>query len=108
MSKKALFQSLGITSLFHTEQTNGKLSAHLFMAPIDWESMTVDYDNMPTDGRWRLKTVRQGRTARTRAFLKDRHGFYKALIMERDRLSRKATEQGLQVEFFLPDFVERG
>lgn len=105
-SKKSLYNTLRINSLFHIEETTKEKRLFLFMAPLD-DDGNINYKALELfTGRCRLPTVRKARTARTRAYLKNRQLFMLAIKREVEQYQRKAGEQGKALVVSLPEWLQ--
>ena len=101
-SKKALYNSLKINSLFHIEETTKEKRLFLFMAPLDSDG-NIHYQAIELfTGRCRLPTVRKARTARTRAYLNNRQLFI--LAMQRELEQERA--KGHNVVVSVPEWCK--
>lgn len=88
-SKKSIYNTLKINSMFHKEQTTKETRLYLFMAPLDNEG-NINYQSIELfTGRCRLPTVRKARTARTRAYLNNQQLFVLAMQREIEQEQRK-------------------
>ena len=102
-SKKSLYNTLKINSLFHIEETTNEKRLYLFMAPLDSDG-NIHYKAIELfTGRCRLPTVRKARTARTRAYLNNKQLFMLAIKRELEQYQKQAREQGKGLVLSLPE-----
>ena len=105
-SKKSLYNTLKINSLFHIEETTKERRLYLFMAPLDNDG-NIHYQALGLfTGRCRHPSVRKARTARTRAYLNNRQLFMLAIKREVVEHQRKAREQGKHLVLSLPEWAQ--
>ena len=108
-TKKALYSTLKINSLFHTEYMTCKTKVSLYMAPLDGHG-NVDYKAIELyTGRCRLPSVRKARTARTRAYLGKRETFCEAIQTDLKGILSKVGDsigQGHKVVVSVPEWTE--
>tara|TARA_Y100000593_G_scaffold94032_1_gene191279 strand:- start:60922 stop:61278 length:357 start_codon:yes stop_codon:yes gene_type:complete len=101
-SKKSLYNTLKINSLFHIEETTKEKRLFLFMAPLDSDG-NINYKAIELfTGRCRLPSVRKARTARTRAYLNNRQLFL--LAVQREIEQEKA--KGNKVVVSVPEWCK--
>ena len=102
-TKKALYNTLGVSSLFHKEETTKEKRLFLFMAPLDNDG-NIHYKAIELyTGRCRLPNVRKARTARTRAYLNNKQLFLLAIKRELEQYQKQAREQGKGLVLSLPE-----